>query len=137
MENYTPKIRPNTIHVSYLEGPKVEVKGDIEQDYFIEFIDKKTDKVIYSTTIKTNMWTVCTRKYYTEWVIKVNGEVIDTLNLENQRVLISLESKSLGDTVAWTPYAVEFAKKHNCKVIMSTFYNNWFKGLEAYIRFRL
>ena len=132
MENYTPKIRPNTIHVSYLEGPKVEVKGDIEQDYFIEFIDKKTDKVIYSTTIKTNMWTVCTRKYYTEWVIKVNGEVIDTLNLENQRVLISLESKSLGDTVAWTPYAVEFAKKHNCKVIMSTFYNNWFKGLEAY-----
>jgi autotransporter strand-loop-strand O-heptosyltransferase len=132
MENYTPKIRPNTIHVSYLEGPKVEVKGDIEQDYFIEFIDKKTDKVIYSTTIKTNMWTVCARKYYTEWVIKVNGEVIDTLNLENQRVLISLESKSLGDTVAWTPYAVEFAKKHNCKVIMSTFYNDWFKGLEAY-----
>ena len=132
MENYTPKIRPNTIHVSYLEGPKVEVKGDIEQDYFIEFIDKKTDKVIYSTTIKTNMWTVCARKYYTEWVIKVNGEVIDTLNLKNQRILISLESKSLGDTVAWTPYAVEFAKKHNCKVIMSTFYNNWFKGLEAY-----
>jgi hypothetical protein len=38
------------------------------------------------------------------------------LNLENQRVLISLESKSLGDTIGWTPYAVEFAKKYNCKV---------------------
>jgi len=132
METYKPTSKPNRIEISYLEGPKVFIKGDNVETYFIEFIDAKTDKVIYSTTISNNMWTTCSRKYYTDWIIKVNGEVVDKLNLEGQRVLITLESKSLGDTVAWTPYAVEFAKKHNCKVIMSTFHNDWFKGLEAY-----
>jgi autotransporter strand-loop-strand O-heptosyltransferase len=78
------------------------------------------------------MWTKCSRKYYTKWKIKVNGVIVDEFNLNNKRVLIGLESKSIGDTIAWTPYAVEFAKKHNCKIILSTFYNEWFKGLEAY-----
>ena len=132
MDNYVPTVRPNVIEVSYLEGPKVEIKGDEAKEYFVEFIDGDTDEVIYSDTIRNNMWTTCGRKYYTKWVIKVNDRIVDTLNLENETVLISLESKSLGDTIAWTPYAVEFAKKHNCKVVLSTFHNSWFKGLEAY-----
>jgi autotransporter strand-loop-strand O-heptosyltransferase len=74
----------------------------------------------------------CSKKYYIPWIIKINGEEISRLNLENQRVLISLDSKSIGDTIGWTPYAVEFAKKHNCKVVLSTFHNDWFEGLEAY-----
>jgi hypothetical protein len=78
------------------------------------------------------MWTSCGKKYYIPWVIKINGEVIDTFNLKDKRVLITLESSAIGDTIGWTPYAVEFAKKHNCKVILSTFHNDWFKGLEAY-----
>jgi autotransporter strand-loop-strand O-heptosyltransferase len=43
-----------------------------------------------------------------------------------------LDSKSIGDTIAWSPYAVEFSKKHNCKVILSTFHNEWFRGLPEY-----
>jgi autotransporter strand-loop-strand O-heptosyltransferase len=78
------------------------------------------------------MWTSCSRKYYTKWKIKINGKIANEFDLTNKRVLISLESKAIGDTIAWAPYAVEFAKKHNCKVILSTFHNDWFKGLEAY-----
>ena len=78
------------------------------------------------------MWTSCVREYYTDWIIRVNGKYVDEFNIENEKVLISLESKSIGDTLAWAPYAVEFARKHNCKVILSTFHNNWFKNLEAY-----
>ena len=133
MDNYvSPPIKPNEIIVSYLEGPKVEILGDNDQKYFIEFIDGNTNQVIFSDNITNNMWTTCGRKYYIPWVIKVNGEIVDKLDLTDKRVLITLESNSLGDTIAWTPYAVEFAKKHNCKVIMSTFHNEWFKGLEAY-----
>jgi len=132
MENYTPPAQLDTFHVSYLEGPKVEIKGDSDKEYLVEFIDGDTNEIVYSSTIKPNMWTSCGRKYFTRWIIKVDGKVIDKFNIENRRVLISLESKSLGDTVAWTPYAVEFAKKHNCKVIMSTFHNDWFKGVKAY-----
>jgi autotransporter strand-loop-strand O-heptosyltransferase len=43
--------------------------------------------------------------------------------LANKTVFIVLDSKSLGDTIAWAGYALEFQKKHNCHVVMSTFWN--------------
>jgi autotransporter strand-loop-strand O-heptosyltransferase len=122
----------NEIKVSYFEGPKVEITGDFDAAYFIEFIDGKTDKVLYSSTITNNMWCSSAIKYYVDWVIKVNGKVVDRMSLENKRVLISFESKAIGDTIAWVPYVADFAKKHNCKVILSTFHNNWFKGLKEF-----
>ncbi len=79
MVNYTPK--PNKILISYLNGPKVEIKGDIEQEYFIEFINSDTNEVIHSTTINNNMWTTCSKSYYIPWIIKVNGKIVNTLNL--------------------------------------------------------
>jgi autotransporter strand-loop-strand O-heptosyltransferase len=124
--------KQNKINVSYIDGPRVEVLGDEECEYFIEFIDGSTNEVIHSSTIKTGMWTSCSRKYYTPWIIKVNGEIIDEFKLEDETVLISLESKSLGDTFAWSPYAVEFQKKHNCNVVLSTHHNHFFKGLKEY-----
>ena len=122
----------NSINVTYFEGPKVEILGDYDSSYFVEFIDSKTNKVVYSQTITNNMWCVSSRKYYTDWIIKVNGKVVSEFNLNNKKVLISFESKSIGDTIAWAPYVVDFAKKHNCKVILSTFHNNWFEGVDAY-----
>jgi autotransporter strand-loop-strand O-heptosyltransferase len=132
VDNYVEPTSNNSIYVSYLEGPKVEILGNQEQEYFIEFIDATSNKVIFSDTIKNNMWTTCSKTYYIPWIIKVNGKEIDKLNLEGKRILISFESKSIGDTIAWAPYATEFAKKHQCKVILSTFHNEWFKGLHAY-----
>jgi autotransporter strand-loop-strand O-heptosyltransferase len=123
--------KSNEFIVSYMDGPKVEMVGDIPQESLVEFLDEK-DKVVFRSTIHNGMWTACGRKYYTKWKIRVDGVIIDELNLENKKVLISFESKSVGDTIAWAPYAIEFAKKHNCKVILSTFHNQWFNGLEYY-----
>ena len=71
------------------------------------------------------------REYYTKWTAKVweNGNLIyeNTLDYTGKRVLISFDSKSLGDTIAWIPYALEFKKKHNCHVTVSTFWNKFFK----------
>lgn len=121
----------NEIKISYIDGPKVEIVGDKFEQYKIEFLDENSN-IVYEDVITNNMWTSCSRKYYTKWKIKINGVIVDEFNLNNKRVLICLESKAIGDTVAWAPYAVEFAKKHNCKVILSSFFNGWFKGLEAY-----
>ena len=133
LDNYDPnEIKPNSINVSYLDGARVDINGNTEEKYLVEFIDSRNNKVIYSDTIKNNMWTKCSKKYYIPWIIKVNGEEVSRLNLENKRVLISLDSKSIGDTIGWTPYIVEFAKTHKCQVVMCTFHNNWFKGLDAY-----
>jgi autotransporter strand-loop-strand O-heptosyltransferase len=124
-------IKRNTINISYLDGPRVEILGDEPKEYLVEFLND-SNEVLYSSRIKNNMWTACGKKYYINWTIKINGEIYEKFDLKGKRVLISLESKSIGDTVAWAPYAVEFAKKYECKVILSTFHNSWFKGLEPY-----
>jgi autotransporter strand-loop-strand O-heptosyltransferase len=128
--NYNPPKIDNQINVSFIDGPKVEVIGPEEKEYDIEFWDDES--LIHKNTIKNNMWTSCGRKYFTNWTIKVNGEVYHQFDLKDKRVLISLDSKSIGDTLAWAPYAVDFAGKHSCKVILCTFHNNWFMGLEDY-----
>ena len=126
------QIKKNEIIISYMDGPRVEILGEKKEQYHVEFINKLTGDVVYSDTIKNNMWTAAGPKYYIPWVIKVNGEVVDEFDVSKKTVLISMESKAIGDTVAWAPYVVEFAKKHNCKVIFSSFFNNWFEGLEPY-----
>ena len=135
LANYEEKPQPikkNEIFISYLDGPRVEVKGDEDKKYYVEFINSETDEVKHTSTIKNNMWTACSIRYYVPWRIRINGVVQEELNLKGERVIISMESKSLGDTIAWAPYAVEFAKKHECKVLFSGFHNHFFTNLDAY-----
>jgi autotransporter strand-loop-strand O-heptosyltransferase len=128
----TPKPSDNNkAIITYLDGPRVEIKGDYKKEYFVEFIDGE-GVVKFSDTITNNMWTSCGIKYYIPWTIKINGEVADKFTLTDKRILISFESKSIGDTIAWAPYAIELMKQRNCKVILSTFHNEWFKGSENY-----
>ena len=132
LDNYKEPEDKNTIYVNYIGKPKVEILGNVNKSYFVEFVDSLTGKVYHSETINNNMWVECSVQYYIPWSIRVDGKEVSKLDLTNQRVLISLESKAIGDTIGWSPYAVEFAKKHNCKVVLSTFHNDWFEGLEAY-----
>jgi autotransporter strand-loop-strand O-heptosyltransferase len=129
---FEKKMDNNRIQISYLDGPKVEILGNENNSYKVEFINKTTGEILHSETIKNNMWVACGKKYFIPWQIKINGIIHDEFSLENKRVLISLESKSIGDTLAWAPYSVEFQKKHNCTVVLSTFHNEWFKNVEAY-----
>jgi autotransporter strand-loop-strand O-heptosyltransferase len=129
--NGEPK-KKNEIFISYLDGPKVEIKGDKSEQYFVEFINGDTNDVVFSDTISNNMWTTSSKKYFIPWVIKINGDIVDTFSLEGKTVLISFETKAIGDTVAWAPYAVELMEQKKCKVILSTFHNEWFQGSEDY-----
>jgi len=124
--------KKNQIIVTYLDGPKVEILGDEDKKYLIEFVNKETQKVIHSQHINNNMWVACGKKYCIPWQIKINGIVHEEFDLNGKYVLISFESKSLGDTIAWAPYTIEFSKKYNCKVVVSTFHNHFFKNLEEY-----
>jgi len=127
-----PKVEDtNKTIITYLDGPRVEIKGSHGKKYFVEFIDGN-GKVRFSDTISNNMWTACGIKYFVPWTIRINGEVVDKFDLENKRVLVSFESKSIGDTIAWAPYAIELMRQKNCKVILSTFHNEWFEGSESY-----
>jgi autotransporter strand-loop-strand O-heptosyltransferase len=41
---------------------------------------------------------------------------------------IAFESSSLGDTIAWFPFITDYQIKNNCKIIVSTFWNELFEA---------
>ncbi len=132
IDNLITNLPPNKIEISFIDGPKVEVIGSNFKNYKVEFIDSRTDKLIHSSIINNNMWTKCNKSYYIPWTIKVDGKVVHKLDLKNKDVVISIDSKSIGDTLAWAPQILEFAKRHKCKISVSTFFNKWFRGLKEY-----
>jgi autotransporter strand-loop-strand O-heptosyltransferase len=129
----------NEIFISFLEGAKCEIKGPLNQEYQIKFINNKTNELIWEDIITNNMWTAPNYKSYLEWRIEIwenNNKIYEeVLDLKDQNVYIALDSKSVGDTIAWFPYVEEFRKKHNCKVICSTFHNDWFESQYPNIKF--
>jgi len=114
-----------TIIQHFVGQPYLEIKSGLKADFKVQYFDG--DNLVYENTIGSNSWIKLNRQYYTKWESKVfmNDELIhhNILDLEGKRVYIALASKSLGDTIAWAPYALEFQKKHKCKVILSTFLN--------------
>jgi autotransporter strand-loop-strand O-heptosyltransferase len=109
----------------FVGQPYLEIKSGLKADFKVQYFDG--NKLVYENTIGSNCWVKLNRQYYTKWHSKVymDGKLIhdNVLDLEGKRVYIALSSSSLGDTIAWAPYALEFQKKHRCEVIMSTFLN--------------
>jgi hypothetical protein len=127
------------IETTFNFGPKVEILGASNYEYKVEFIDDDSGLVIYNTTIKPQHWCKANRMWYTNWVSNVykDGELITShkMDLTNTNVYILLDSKSLGDTIAWMPYAEEFRKKHNCILYCATFWNGLFEKEYKDIKF--
>lgn len=122
-----------TFNCHFVNNPFMEILGNSDEIYRVDFYDG--DKLIHSSDLSCNMWTKAHIKYYLDWRITItnqNGDLIydEKINLENKKVYIALDSKSLGDTIAWVPYIDEFRKKHNCELVVSTFWNNFF--IETY-----
>jgi autotransporter strand-loop-strand O-heptosyltransferase len=122
----------------FVNQPFLEINGDSDSDFRIEYYDEK-GVCHYQNVVKSNHWIRLNRQYFTKWNTKVYQDdklIYDkTLDLTNQRVFISFDSKSLGDSVAWIPYVLEFQNEHNCKVIVSTFWNKLFKGAYPELEF--
>jgi autotransporter strand-loop-strand O-heptosyltransferase len=120
----------NNVSVNFVKGAFVEIKGPYKAEYIVDFIDNRSGKRIFSTNIGNNCWTKCTHEYFIEWKIQIyqNGKLWyeHLYDATDKRVYIPLDSKALGDTMAWFPYVDEFRKKHNCKVVTSTFMNDLF-----------
>jgi len=120
----------NKVIIHFVKGPYVEIKGSTNSEYKVEFIDNKTGRVHYSTTIKNNCWCKCSIEYCVEWKIKIyENEKLwyeYIYNAKGKRVYIAMDSRALGDSLAWVAYVEEFRKKHQCEVIASTFMNDMF-----------
>ena len=123
----------------FVGQPYLEITGRYIDNFNVYMYDG--DELIYNNTIKANNWIRLNREYYTEWTTIITkadtGEQVhkETLNLYNKRVYIAFDSSSLGDTIAWIPYVLEFKKKHECEVIVSTFKNFLFEDVYPELQF--
>jgi autotransporter strand-loop-strand O-heptosyltransferase len=131
--NIKSKTGDYVFKLNFINGSTLEILGEKEGNFNIQFINQDNGKVIYETTITNNMWTKCTKRYFINYLIKIkdvdSGKIIyeHSYNAKDKKVYIHFASKAIGDTLAWFPYAEEFRKKHDCELIVSTFYNEWFE----------
>jgi glycosyltransferase involved in cell wall biosynthesis len=106
----------------FVNQPFLEIKGDSDSTFEIKFFDEH-GVCHYHNTTKTNHWFKLNREYFTKWNTKVweDGTLIydDTLNYKGKKVFITFDSASLGDTISWIPYVLEFKKKQECDVVVS------------------
>ena len=121
----------NKVYVSYVRGPRVEIVGNADTTYKVEFIDNFDKTIKFETYIRNNHWAKCNHEYFIDWKIRVWENNIlfyeEDYNVTGKRVYIAMDSKAIGDTIAWFPYLEEFQKKHKCELIVSTFHNKLFK----------
>lgn len=126
------------INQYYVGNPFLEILGDSESQFKIEIFDEN-DNLYYNNTLPANRWIKLNRTYFTKWKTKIweNENLIydNVLDYTNKRVYIAFDSRSLGDNIAWIPYCLEFKKKHNCHVIVSTFWNKLFKNVYPDLEF--
>jgi len=129
----------NKVYFHFVRGAFVEIKGPKQSTYNVKFLDNKTGRILYTSEISTNMWTACNLQYFIEWKIEIyeNGNLWfeHLYNAENKRVYVALDSKALGDSLAWIPYVEEFRKVHNCKMVASTVMNEMFEKQYPNIEF--
>jgi hypothetical protein len=94
----------------FVNQPFLEIKGNSESNFLVKFFDEK-GICHYENTIKANHWIKLNRQWYTRWQAKVwEGKDLiynSTLDLEGKKVFIAIDSKSLGDTLAWIPYVFD------------------------------
>jgi autotransporter strand-loop-strand O-heptosyltransferase len=133
-------IKYNLHHVN---GLFFEIKSDGGKNlnYNVTFTDNSSNKVIYETSLKPNMWSRLDKRYLTDVTIEVkyNNRTIEKVNIlehfKGKKIFICFESKSLGDTLAWIPYCEEFRIKYKCEVIVSTFMNSLFEKSYPELKF--
>jgi len=130
-------IEDNVINCHFVDGPFLEILGHGNKPYTFIFSDED-ERQDHRSTLTPNHWSRSNRKWFTNWTLTIKDKdktiFEHKYDAKGKKVLISFDSKSLGDTLAWIPYCEKFRIKHRCRVIVSTFWNHLFKeeykGLE-------
>mgnify|MGYP003586794547 CR=1 FL=1 len=91
--------------------------GIPEGDYRVRILDKDMGVVLYNSKV-SNATVTSSKKFYVNFRLEVYKE--DKLVFEHdfdakgKKVLIKFPEKTLGDRLAWFPYAEVFREKHDC-----------------------
>lgn len=133
--------RANAFHVGFVDGAVLEVTGPVDEAYRVDFVDTATGETIHHGVIRTNHWIRTARQWVTVWRIDVRRVRDDALvfthawDCRDRKVFIALESKALGDTLAWMPAVEAFQRAHGCRLVCATFMNDLFRAQYPAIEF--
>ena len=120
---------PKELNINFIDGPYIQINDDEKTTYDINFIDKKTNVSLYNSSIKGGWWSKSSIRYYVDWRIQIKSDNCNffyDIDLTDKKILVSFESKSLGDNLAWIPYVEKLRVDRKCKVVCSTFLNDLF-----------
>ena len=127
---------------SFDYGPRVDTIGnDRNQKAILKFKEKGSPGYSYSGETSPGLFTTLFRKWYTPWVVEAfeDGEKIWEYDFEEKlygaKICVSLDSSSLGDTLAWLPVVDEFRKKYQADLYATTFWNPLVAHMFPEIRF--
>jgi autotransporter strand-loop-strand O-heptosyltransferase len=137
-ENIVNKKNLVQVKNHFVDGGYIEVISPFKKNFLVEFWNAKGE-CEFRTNVSSNSWAKTNKKYFEEYTCKVyddnNLVYNETYNAKGKRVYIALDSKSLGDTLAWFPYVDEFRKKWDCEMVCSTFWNYLFEKQYPNIKF--
>jgi autotransporter strand-loop-strand O-heptosyltransferase len=107
------------IRYDFNEGIRVLLPSRPERPWRIRLSDIDTGNVLYETTLAGGR-VASSKKWFFRGRIEVFGgeeAVLDhRYDARDRNVLIRFHIGTLGDIIAWLPYAAEFAARHGCRL---------------------
>ena len=108
------------VKLDFNYGARVLLPDDGE--YRVRFTDLDTSSILYDAAGR-NALVTSTKKYYINFRVEIWKDgvpaLVHDLDLAGRNVHIRYPVGTLGDILAWFPYAEEFRKKHRCNVYCS------------------
>ncbi len=121
---------PLNFNFTFNCAPRIDCSGPINSDPAqVVFIDKRTGSSVYSGETSSGLFTSLYRRWFTPWVVEAYQEdqKIFSFDFEKSlhrgKVCITIDSSSLGDTLAWVPVANLFRIKYDCDVYVTSFWS--------------
>lgn len=147
LEKSNSHIFKNSVRIkaTFDYSPKVSIDfGDFMREPYRVVIMQSDGKILHESTISTGYFTMAYRRWIDDTTIFVydnKGILVKKFNLferiKSGKIIIAVESSSLGDTLAWVPYIYRFVQKHGClDVTVTTFWNHLFVGQYPELKFQ-
>ncbi|MCB5196424.1 autotransporter strand-loop-strand O-heptosyltransferase [Deefgea salmonis] len=122
---FIPAVNPPTqlsehqILFDFNDGARVQLP---DGEWRVRLSDLQTHNILFETQIGAGM-VMSSKKYFVPFHIEVwnkDQKILDhRLSLQDQPVLIQFPVGTLGDVLAWFPYAARFAAEHRCHLTCS------------------
>jgi len=115
--------------LDFNDGPCLEIISEAAPH---KVIMRENQSVLHEDEIEGKHWTRAHRKYFTNWHLEVFDDYLRKIfehkfELRNKNVRINIDSRSLGDTLAWLPQVQLFAQQHSTsKIYVSQFWDTLF-----------